>query len=209
MCESAAGPVTDQWLQNVSSLSLQAIWEFKVHEAVPLEGMISYEDLTAKVVELNNGLDIPVLNLRRLLRHAMTNRLFVEPQKGFIAHNRTSRILLEDEKMNSWVGFMTRDLFKPLANVVDAMKKWPGSEEPTETGVNLAYNQSIPWFDFIQQDEVFNNRYNLAMQSFGGGEGYSLDSVVNGYPWGELPDGGTVVDVSCRLRIAFPSLMTI
>lgn len=187
----------------MNNLSLQAIWEFKVYEAVPLEGMISYEDLTAKVIELNDGLDIPVLNLRRLLRHAMTNRLFTEPQKGFVAHTRSSRTLLEDEKMNSWVGFMCRDLWLPIANVVDAMKKWPASEESTETGVNLAYNQSLPWFDFIQQDKVFSNRYNLAMQSYGGGEGYSLDFVVNGYPWGDLPAEGTVVDVSCKPGVVF------
>lgn len=171
-----------------------------MHEAVPLEGDISYEDLTAKVVELNKGLDIPVLNLRRLLRHAMTNRLFIEPRKGFVAHTRSSRILLEDERMNSWVGFMCRDLWLPIANVVDAMKKWPASQESTETGVNLAYDQSFPWFDYLQQDPVISKRYNLAMQSYGGGEGYSSDFVVSGYHWGDLPDEGTVVDVSWTLK---------
>lgn len=196
----------------MNSLSLQAIWEFKVHEAVPLDGIISYEDLTARVVALNNGLPIPMLNLRRLLRHAMTNRLFCEPQAGFVAHTRSSRILLEDERMNSWVGFMTRDLWLPLASAVDAMKKWPASGEPTETGVNLAYGHGIPWFDFIQQDEVFARRYNLAMQAHGGGEGYSVDLVVDGYPWGDLPEGATVVDVSIHdisvLALFFTLLLT-
>ena len=182
--------------QCVNNLSLQAIWEFKVAQAVPLEGMISYEDLTAKVVKLNNGLDIPVLNLRRLIRHAITNRIFAEPKKGFVAHTRTSRLILEDAPLNNWVGFMCNDLWLPIANVVSAMKKWPASEEPTQTGVNLAYNQSLPWFDYLQQDEVFAKRYNLAMQAHGGGEGYSLALVVEGYPWGDLPEGATVVDVN-------------
>jgi hypothetical protein len=163
---------------------------------VPLEGSITYEDLTAKVVKLNDGLHIPVLNLRRLVRHAMTNRIFCEPEKGQVAHTRASRLLLEDEPLKNWVGFMCNDLWLPIANVVNAMKKWPGSEESTETSVNLAYNQNVPWFDFIQQDKTFAKRYNLAMQAHGGAGGFALESVVNGYPWGELPDGAHVVDVS-------------
>jgi len=188
--------------QCVNNLSLQAIWEFKVAQAVPLDGMISYEDLTAKVVTLNNGLDIPVLNLRRLIRHAIANRIFSEPKKGFVAHTRTSRLILEDAPLNNWVGFMCNDLWLPIANVVSAMKKWPASEEPTETGVNLAYNQNLPWFDYLQQDEVFAKRYNLAMQAHGGGEGYSLALVVEGYPWDTLPEGATVVDASSHYTAA-------
>jgi hypothetical protein len=171
------------------------MWEFKVAEAVPLTGNVSYEDLTVKVVELS-GIDMSTLTLRRLVRHAITSNIFTEPQRGFVAHNRTSRLLLEDEPLNNWVGFMSNDLWLPVAHVVKAMKKWPASEEPTETGVNLAYNQDKPWFDFLQQDQVFAKRYNLAMQAHGGGEGYSLQSVVDGYPWSELADDATVVDVS-------------
>src|SRR6187551_2172572 len=107
--------------QSVNSLSLQAIWEFRVAKAVPLDRSISYEDLTAKVVELNGGLHIPVLNLRRLIRHAMTNRIFWEPTKGRVAHNRTSLLLLENVPLNNWDGFMTRDLWLPIANVTKAM----------------------------------------------------------------------------------------
>jgi hypothetical protein len=188
------------------------MWEFKVAEAVPLEGSISYEDLATKVQELNNGLKIPVLNLRCLIRHAMTNRIFYEPAKGFVAHTRTSRLLLEDAHLASWVGFMCNDLWLPIANVVSAMKKWPGSEESTETGVNMAYDQSLPFFDFIQKDPALSKRYNLAMQAHGGGEGFSLAATVNGYPWGDLGDA-TVVDlggnqgyVSIAIAEAFPKL---
>lgn len=165
-------------------------------DVVPLDGMISYENLTTKVRELNNGLNISLLDLRRLIRHAITNRIFVEPKKGFVAHSRSSQLIREDAPLRNWVGFITHDLWLPIANVIPAMKKWPASEEPTETGVNLAYKQDLAWFDFLQQDEVFNKRYNLAMQAHGGGEGYSTELVVKGYPWDKLPENATVVDVS-------------
>ncbi|PTB40951.1 uncharacterized protein TrAFT101_006102 [Trichoderma asperellum] len=197
----------------VNTLSLQSIWEFKIADAVPLDGKISYEDLTAKVKELNNGLSLSVLDLRRLVRHAITNRIFAEPEKGFVAHSRTSRLIREDAPLRNWVGFMCNDLWLPLANVIPAMKKWPASEESTETGVNLAYKQDLPWFDFIQQDQEFSKRYNLAMQAHGSGEGYSMETVVKGYPWEKLPQDGTVVDmggnqgyISFALAEAFPNL---
>ncbi|KAH6989879.1 hypothetical protein EDB80DRAFT_524348, partial [Ilyonectria destructans] len=131
----------------VNTLSLQAIWDLKVAQAVPSDGEISHEDLTAKFVELNNGLDIPMLNLCRIVRHVMTNGTFAEPKKGFVAHTRSSRLIAEDALMNNWVGSMFNDLGFPIANVVNAMKRWPGSEEPTETSVYISHNQDLTSFD--------------------------------------------------------------
>ncbi|KAF8850350.1 S-adenosyl-L-methionine-dependent methyltransferase [Acephala macrosclerotiorum] len=190
---------------SVNQLSLQAMYEFKVYEAVPLTGSISYQDLAEKV-------DVPMLNLRRLIRHAMTNRIFHEPQKGFVAHTRMSRLLLEDVPLNNWVGFMTNDLWLPIASVVQAMKKWPGSGESNETSVNLAYGTDVNWFDWLQQDHELAKRYGLAMQAHGGGEGFAISHTVDGYPWGELGEA-TVVDmggsqgyVSFAVAEKFPKL---
>lgn len=190
-------------IQCTNTLSLRAMWEFKVAQAVPLEGSISYEELTAKVETLNNNLPIGVLNLRRLVRHAITNRVFCEPKKNQVAHTRTSRLLLEDEPLSNWVGFCTYDMWLPLVHVTDAMKKWPASDEPTETSVNLAFNQSLPWFEFIQKDKAFAQRYNLAMKAHGGAAGYDVKYVVEGYPWGDLGDA-TIVDVSTPRVVCRP-----
>lgn len=189
---------TDKNHQFINNLSLQAIWEFRVPEFVPLTGSISFEDLTAKVVAAN-GFKIGVMNLRRLIRHAMLNHIFIEPRKGFVAHTSVSRMLLEDEPMANWVGYMCRDLWKPAAHVVDAMKKWPGSEEPTETAVNHAFEQSLPWYDYLQSVPEKARRYNLAMKLHSGNEGFSVGHTVRGYAWGELGEA-TVVDVSLSPR---------
>jgi hypothetical protein len=164
------------------------MYEFKVAEAVPLNGSISYQELAEKV-------NVPMLNLRRLIRHAMTNHIFCEPARGFVAHTRTSRLLVENAQLHAWVGFFSEDLWLPIANVVTAMKRWPGSGESSQTGVNIAYGTDLPWFDFLQRDEAFAKRYSLAMEAHGGGEGFSLAHTVNGYPWGSLGEA-TVVDVS-------------
>ncbi|KAK4665141.1 uncharacterized protein QC763_0077990 [Podospora pseudopauciseta] len=55
------------------------------------------------------------------------------------------------------------------------MKKWPGSEEPTETAVNHAFDQSLPWYDYLQSMPEKARRYNLAMK---------LHSGMRGFRWG-------------------------
>ncbi|KXX74603.1 6-hydroxytryprostatin B O-methyltransferase [Madurella mycetomatis] len=159
----------------------------QVAQAVPLQGTISYGDLTTRVEALNDGLLIGV------------------------AHTRASRLLLEDEPLRNWVGFMCNDLWLPMTRVVHAMKKWLASGEPTETSVNLAY-KNLPRFDFLQQDTTLANRYNLDMQAHGGAERYSVEHVVHSYPWGNWEDA-TVVDmggnqgyISFAIAEAFPKL---
>ena len=181
----------------MNNLSLQAMWEFRVAEFVPLTGTIDFGELTQKVV-VASGVDIGGMNLRRLIRHAMLNHIFEEPKKGYVAHTSVSRLLLEDEPMNNWVGYMCRDLWLPAARVIDAMKKWQGSEEPAETAVNLAFNQSLPWYDYLQSVPEKAKRYNLAMKAHGDNEGFSIDKTVEGYAWGDLGNA-TVVDVSSNL----------
>ncbi|KAF7916247.1 uncharacterized protein EAE98_010832 [Botrytis deweyae] len=42
-------------------------------------------------------------------------------------------------------------MWPAVSRVVDAMEKWPGTEEPTHTGFNLAKNTSDPFYVEIQK----------------------------------------------------------
>ena len=66
-------------LQSVKSLSLRAVYHFKIAEAVPQNENISYVELAKKT-------NFEATNLRRLVRHAMTNHIFKEPCLGYVAH---------------------------------------------------------------------------------------------------------------------------
>ncbi|KAK8081788.1 O-methyltransferase [Apiospora saccharicola] len=193
-------------------LSLQAIWEFKIAEAVPTSGSITFDELAAKIRE-RTGKGILPFKLRILLRHAMTSRVFCEPQKGQVAHIQMSRLLATNPKSKARVGFLTGDLFPAFANAVNAVKRWPGSQESNETGVNIAYDQSLPFYNFIQLDEGRAMRYSRAIESHGSSEGTEIShGVVDGYPWGELVDatvvdmGGNMGYVSVAIVQAFPKL---
>ncbi|KAK0114545.1 hypothetical protein ONS95_014035 [Cadophora gregata] len=114
-------------LQSVNSLSLRAVYHFKIAEFVPTKGDISYEALSEKI-------NVDVTNLRRLVRHAISNHIFREPRSGFVAHTSSSRLLAEDAQLQAWVGFFSEDLLLLIGNTVDAMDKWPVSQEPRQTG---------------------------------------------------------------------------
>jgi hypothetical protein len=111
---------------------LHAIYAFKIAEAVPRVGCISYDHLSREIQRVS-GFNVPAAELRRLLRLAMANSIFCEPEPLHVAHNRTSLVMLEDESLASWVGFYTVDILLPVGNTVPAMQKWPGSQDPTET----------------------------------------------------------------------------
>ena len=66
-------------LQSVNSLSLRAVYHFKIVEAVPLNENISYVELAKKT-------NLEATNLRRLVRHSMTNHIFKETCPGYVAY---------------------------------------------------------------------------------------------------------------------------
>ncbi|KAF4621959.1 hypothetical protein G7Y89_g14385 [Cudoniella acicularis] len=90
------------WDHN-NSLSLRAIYHYQI-----VNETATYAQIAEKV-----GLD--KVNVRRFLRHAMTNRIFKEVSPDVVAHTAASRVLAEDGAMNDWVGFATNDLLSFLS----------------------------------------------------------------------------------------------
>ncbi|KAK7555287.1 S-adenosyl-L-methionine-dependent methyltransferase [Phyllosticta citricarpa] len=174
------------WSYN-DNLSLNAVYRFDIAQAVPLDHPVSF-DHVAKAT----GLDI--VNVKRIVRHAMTNRIFCEPREGYVAHTAASRVLLDDPTMKDWVGLCTSDFFPAAARTVDAMVKWPGSQEPNQCGFSYAWDIDVPMFVEIGKNPERAKRFGRAMQSLTGGAGYEVDYLVNGYPWDALGDA-VVVDV--------------
>ncbi|KAH8592329.1 hypothetical protein B0O99DRAFT_630306 [Bisporella sp. PMI_857] len=172
---------------SVNSMSLHAIHHFKIAEAVPLHQEISYLDLSKKL-----GLDIT--NLRRLVRHGMTNHIFREPHPGYVAHTSSSRLIAEDPQLNAWVGLFSNDLWRPMVHQVDALTKWPNSHEPRETAFQIANNTSDTFFEIFAKSPERLKRYGTAMAANAASEGYHVQHVVEGYPWKNIGEG-TVVDV--------------
>jgi hypothetical protein len=173
-----------------NSLSLHAIYHYKIAQLVSLDTPVSFAQIA-----LSTGLS--ELNIRRLLRHAMTNQIFYEPSPGFIAHNALSRVLATDPEMNDWVGFCIEDMWPAASKTVAALKEYPEANEPTQTGFCIA-NGTVgvePMFKTFEKDGRAK-RMSGAMASLMGGEGYEPSYLIENYDWASLDaKGATIVDV--------------
>ncbi|ORY60582.1 O-methyltransferase [Pseudomassariella vexata] len=171
--------------------SLQLLSHFGIPKLVPIEGTITLTELQSKTT-------LDPTNLARVLRHAMTKRIFIEPSPGVIAHTAASRLLVEDESLNAWVGFNTEDIYPASSHVLEAITKYPEATNLTRTGFNVAFNtvDQEPMFVTFGKDPKRARRMALAMSSLTGGEGYEVSYLVNEDIFSDIDArGGTLVDM--------------
>ena len=130
---------------------------------------------------------------KRFLRFAMTDRVFKEPRKGVVAHTPASKAL-----RNSWlrgcIWQICQELWPAASRTIDAVIKWPGSEEPTQTGFNLANNTDDPIFVELGRFLERAKRFADAMTYFNMKPGFENKHMVEGYDWAAVGNG-LLVDV--------------
>ena len=92
-----------------NALSLQAVYHYKIATIIPPDSTMTYAELS-KACGLNET------ELRRLLRHAMTNHIF-QQRDGGVAHTAASRILAENTMTRDIVGIMCEEMFPGASRV--------------------------------------------------------------------------------------------
>lgn len=128
----------------------------------------------------------------------MTNNIFCEPSPGLVAHTAASRLLVEDNVLQDWVGFNSEDIFPAAANVLTSLKTHPEATSLTRTGFNFAFDtvDKEPMFVTFGKDPARAKRMGGAMASLTGGEGYQLSYLVDNWDLSDLDaNGGTLVDI--------------
>ncbi|KAI9744020.1 MAG: hypothetical protein M1818_002754 [Claussenomyces sp. TS43310] len=171
----------------LTSLSLQYLTHFNIARHVPLDAPTSYKDLAARA-----GVDES--QLRRLVRHAMLNRIFHEPEKDIVAHSPASRLLATDPQLHGWVALMTDSFWPATAHAVEALERWPGSTSPQETSVSIWKRRDTTWFKEIAAQPGGLARFRDGMAVIGTGEGWEAHYLADNFPWASFPEG-TVVDI--------------
>ncbi|KAK7963530.1 S-adenosyl-L-methionine-dependent methyltransferase [Apiospora saccharicola] len=96
--------------------SLQFIARFHVASMIPAGGKTSYAEIAQKT-----GLQESMV--RRLLRHAMTMRIFHEPEPGMVAHTQASKLLVTPEK-NAWFWFHPEVGWPASVQVCNKRAEW-------------------------------------------------------------------------------------
>lgn len=122
----------------------------------------------------------------------MENGIFAE-EAGAVRHSALSRMLVLDRESLAAAGFISSDLAPSSLRVVDAIRRYPGSGEPNETGFNIENNTNLPYYTFLAQNPERMKRFGTGMQFFSRGGALDLQHLVNGYPWKSIDHPGAVV----------------
>jgi 6-hydroxytryprostatin B O-methyltransferase len=167
--------------------SLRWIHHFKIAEAVPLDHGVTFAQLAK---ERNVDEDL----LKRILRHAMTNRIFHEPEIGLVAHTSVSALLARSKSLNDWVGYTCHETYPASAKLVEAHEKYGSSQEPNNSAYSIAFDTDEPMFAYLTKHPNREQRFANTMVEMTSTEGYGVHHLVEGYNW-ENVGKSTIVDV--------------
>ncbi|KAL9115005.1 MAG: hypothetical protein Q9227_001249 [Pyrenula ochraceoflavens] len=187
-------------------VGLKAVTHFQIARAFPVGEEIAFGTLATKT-------GVEERKLRRLLRHAMTDYVFCEPREGVVAHNALSKLLAEDDLLHDCVCNALDELWPAASRVVEAIEKWPGSDEPNETvcsysiqrevmtnalislkGYSLANNTDKSMYVVFKENAARGEKFARAMSANTDAEGYTSHHLLEGYPWNDL-GSALIVDV--------------
>jgi len=185
----ATGPIESTiWLSTRYNdcSTMQYIYDFKIAEAVPLESTVTFSKIAHKTKTDES-------RTRRVLRYAMTNRLFHEPAPGQVAHTAASRCFLMPG-VSDLLGYSSEDVFPGAAKLVEQARKHGDSEELNHAPFNMAHNTDAPALRYFSEHPVKGPRFARAMQTLSAGEGHSVKHLLTGYDWPALGEA-KVVDV--------------
>lgn len=168
-------------------LGLASIQRYNIAHAIPIDGTATYAEI-AEQCSLHED------DVRRILRYAMTHYFFREPSKGVVAHTASSRVIVEMPLADQMLGFACDELFPGAMQIVNAVKKWPGSEEPTECGWVLANNTDRKAYDVIEASPARSKRMADAMSFQQSGPHFSQTYLLKNYDWASISNG-LIVDV--------------
>ncbi|KAF3058615.1 6-hydroxytryprostatin B O-methyltransferase [Daldinia childiae] len=183
---------------------IQVIGRYEIAKMVPAGGQISYGEI-AKQTSLSEHI------FRRLLRHAMTLRFFCEPQPGMVAHTKASKLLSRPD-INSFMSFSPEIGWPSALRLLDALEKWPESQEPNETAFSLANNNEGSLYEVFARYPEKALRFAAGMSTFAVLPSFGLSSAIDGYDWAALGRarvvdiGGSQGSLAVALAKRFPDL---
>ncbi|KAE8404382.1 S-adenosyl-L-methionine-dependent methyltransferase [Aspergillus pseudonomiae] len=135
-----------------TSSAVRIAYNYRFAHAVPINGTATYAEIAEKV-----GLDRTLVE--RAIGALMGRRIFCQPSPGVVAHTRLSHMMATDENFNSFVGICFDNALVWSAHITDALLKWGCSEEPTETGFNIACGTELNFWEHMRADKGLQERF--------------------------------------------------
>lgn len=186
--------------------ALQYVCHFRLATFLPADGTpIPYE-------ELARAAGVDTSQCTRVLQLLMTYHIFREPGTRIVAHNRNSRVLL-DEDTGAAVEWLSQESLRSSAFFTEARgmsRRWSvagaGPVVLSGRGTSAAMDLAVdgldqPAFGFITQQRQTTetamkaDRYARAMAGMAKRRQLRVEHLVSGFAWGSLPLDSTIVDV--------------
>lgn len=172
-------------LQFNECAALGMVVDWKVAHILDLDGTPLHISEIAK----RSGAD--EYKLASALRMLTSQYIFAELEPGYFAHNSCSVHLAREETellIDHCIDVLVPGSFK----VSEAMRKWPSSTQPNETGFSLGHKTSSPFFPWLLERPEKISRFNKIMRVMSESSYTRLRSV---YPWHSLGKS-TIVDLA-------------
>ncbi|CAI6241297.1 unnamed protein product [Periconia digitata] len=188
--------------------------EFNFWDAVPRDGTATYSDIA-------NATNLSESTVRRILRHAFTNRIFAEttPGSGIIKHTATSVRPLTEPLWRSTIGNMLDEAGKAMMNAGDALRKWGDSPYPAETPLGYTFfpdtkDREMNYFKWVNEEgnQWRVERFGKCMEHVTKNPAVRVNTIHDLYDWDGLGNasvidiGGSGGHVSLELASHHPNL---
>jgi len=145
----------------------------------------------------------------------MTFRIFCEPRIGVVGHTASSRLLAQDATLRNFISSSLDEIMPAACHMVDALERWPGSQEPSESGWNIAHNEPQPLFATIEKYPTRAEKFADSMTWLQSRPGLAIHHLIDerSLKWEEVNKvvdiGGSRGTVCMRLIDKYPSIQCV
>ncbi|KAH7076820.1 S-adenosyl-L-methionine-dependent methyltransferase [Paraphoma chrysanthemicola] len=175
-------------------VTIEGVCRYKIPDMITAGDKITFDEISERTGLAKHA-------VRRLVRHAITMRIFDEPEHEVITHSKISKFLTIPY-VNGWVEFEGRDTWPATTRIIDALQKWPNSQMPNETGFVLANDgKTVP--EVIASNPEVAARFGAGMEAINLVPGYSIENVSTVYDWASLGNATIVNGMGSRGQAAF------
>ena len=167
--------------------SLRCIIHWKVAEHVPLHGRASFTNVAAKV-------DVDEERLTRVLRYAMTNHWFCEPEPGMLAHTAMSSLLLKDSAVLGQVTYQSQVGVPSSHSWLESIHASRSDESYQNSPFNIAFKTDQQSMSWALDDPVTSVWFNDMLRGYQRSSGFGLHHIIDMFDWAALGEA-LLVDV--------------
>ncbi|KAI1139191.1 S-adenosyl-L-methionine-dependent methyltransferase [Hypoxylon sp. FL0543] len=156
------------------------LYRYRLAHHVPDEGTVTYSELAARC-----GLDES--DTRRVVRAAISLRVFEEEPEGFVRHNAISAVLKTNLGHNA-VGFFAEEFTPAALKLAESLQRFPASDRAGESAIAIANGSSGDQdiFSAISHDAERVRRFAIAQSFNTTVPETSADHFVENVPWASM-----------------------